>query len=521
MKPIPFATIIRTDRTRQDYGDIEDFAGNIYTHGLIHPLSINQENELIAGGRRSAGLDYLLSSPTLFPPSDAHPTMQSFLTTQELIFGVHYTLRETVSVDELSELELIENVQRKNFSWQEEVLAVKKVHHLKQRAFTLGQIPDCDIWGQKQTGRLLGISVGNVNYCLKIAEHLVDTTSPIWKLNSLTEAFSYLTKVKLDEASAALAAAVQKRSSFLPNVQPMDSSQPTTSDGFISEFNPANFQSGSDIGIDLSEFGPAPNNVTQITSSTNEPVVSLDEEAQDIASRIVHNYKWEEFQTKMGNGFLDHFISDPPFGIDMAMLAQGGGQGQKDINRIAHTHDKDQNKADFEVWLKCCYDALKEKGFCIWFCDIEHFQYLVELGFKIGFKVQRWPFHWIKTTSCMNQRAEYNFTKSVEHAIIFRKGDARLVSAQSNNWWMGGNTAEDKLALPNHPFIKPLALWQHLAKAIALPGATVGDGFSGVGSQTRAMLLGGWQPLNCEMDPVHYNQQLHNVAETYKKMKKG
>ena len=518
--PIQFSTIIRTDRVRQNYGDLDDFATSLYELGLIHPVCINHTNELIAGGRRCAAIELMLGNPTQFPPNGAHISMVDLLSTGNLSYGVHYTLRPTDTIDELSELELVENIQRQNFSWQEQVLAVKKVHQLKMRAFTLGQIPEAQIWGQKQTGRLLGISAGNVNYCLKMAEHLTDPDSPIWKLSSMTEALQFLTKQELDKASIALSEAVKLRASQLPSDQSMASDSPTTAAGFMTDFNPNAFSAGGDIGVDLSEFGPAPDNTKPSTSSIVELVKPAELQPVDIVSKFIHNMKWEEFQPKMGKGFLDHFISDPPFGIDMAMLAQGGGQGQKDIDRIAHTHDKDQNKADFEVWLKCCYDALKEKGFCIWFCDIEHFNYLVELGFKIGFKVQRWPFHWIKTTSCMNQRAEYNFTKSVEHAIIFRKGDARLVSAQSNNWWMGGNTVEDKAALPNHPFIKPLALWQHLLRAVALPGSTVGDGFSGVGSMTRAAMLGGWQPLVCEMDTVHYSQQIHNIGEAYNQLRK-
>jgi hypothetical protein len=120
----------------------------------------------------------------------------------------------------------------------------------------------------------------------------------------------------------------------------------------------------------------------------------------------------------------------------------------------------------------------------------------------------------------MNQRAEYNFTKSVEHAIIFRKGDARLVSAQTTNYWIGGLTPEDKAACPHHPFIKPAGLWQHLAKAVALPGATIGDFFSGVGSGPRAFMTGGWTPVSAEVDQKHYAQQVHNLAKAYIQLRK-
>ena len=517
---IPFTSIIRSERVRKDYGDVPELAQSLYEKGFIHPLCINHSNELIAGGRRSSALDHLLSHPQDFPAVAAHHTMQSLLVDGNLIFGVHYTLRATETIDELSELELVENIQRKNFSWQEEVLAVKKIHLLKTRAFALGQIEDERVWGQRQTGRLLGISAGNVNYCLRVAGYLEDADSPIWKLGSLTEAFQWEAKQELDRSSLALANAVKARASFLPTVTPMDSTAPSSASGFMSTFDPTSFQSGSDIGIDLSEFGPAPGASAASTSSTPEPVQSLAQEAEGVIHRLVHNLKIEEFVVRMGKGCVDHIITDPPYAIEMSNIAQAGGQGQKDIDRVADTHDKAANLADFEPWLQACYDMLKEKGFCIWFCDAEHFSYLVELGFKIGFKVQRWPFHWIKTTSCMNQRAEYNFTKSIEHAVIFRKGDARLVSAQSNNYWLGGMTAEDRAACPNHPFAKPLGLWQHLAKAVALPGSTIGDFFSGVGSGPRAFMLGGWIPLSGEMSPVHYSQQVHNLTEAYKQLKK-
>lgn len=516
MQPIPFTSVIRENRTRQDYGDIPELAESIHEHGLIHPICLNHQNELIAGGRRAAALSNMLAKPEIYPPDTAHSTITQFLHSGELLFGIHYTYRPTESIDKLSELELVENVHRKNFSWQEEVIAVKKVHLLKTRAVALGQISDCTHWGQRQTGRLLNIALGSVNYALQIADKLSDPDSPLWKLGSMTEALQWIAKQRLDEASKQLAVAVKNRASVIPTVAHMDSSTPS---GFLTEFNPANFQTGSDIGITHDEFGPPSTPQEQETGSKPEQVKTLAMEAEEVASRLVHNMDWLEFQGKLGKGFVDHIVCDPPFAIDMENFKQAGGQGQ-DVSRVVETHDAEKNKADFEPWLKACYDALKEKGFCVWFCDLEHWNYLVDLGFKIGFKVQRWPFHWVKTTSCINQRAEYNFTKSVEHAIIFRKGDARLVSAQTTNYFLGGLTTEDKQALPNHPFIKPMALWQLLLKAVALPGATVLDPFSGVGSMTRAALLGGWTPLACEVDENHYAQQLHNVAKAYMQLKK-
>ena len=521
MHTIPFTTITRDDRTRQDYGEVPELAESLYTHGFIHPICINHSADLIAGGRRSAALDHLFTHATDFPPDKAHPSMVSLLSTGNLEFGIHYTLRPTDTIDELSELELIENIQRKNFSWQEEVLAVEKIHKLKLRAQALGQLPDGQTWGQKQTGRLLGVAQTNVSYCLRLAERLKDPDSPLWKCSGIFEALQRLIQERTDEASKRLADEIKTRASSVPTVTIPTTNANDAILGFVQAHNPTLYQSGDGIGLDLDEFGDSPATPSPITAEQSEANLANDnlQEAAEVVTKFVHNLDCVDFLEKLGPKSVDHIICDPPYAIDMTMLKQGGGQGQKDIERIAHTHDVDDNLGNFEPWLKACFDAVNDRGFVIWFCDGFHFRTLYDLATKIGFKVSRWPFHWVKTTPCINQAAAYNFTKAVEHAIVMRKKDARLVAAQSTNYWVGGLTVEDKAALPHHPFIKPLGLWQHLARAVALPGASIVDPFSGVGSSTRAFLLGGWQPIAGELDKVHYASQVHNVMEAYKKLK--
>ena len=156
---------------------------------------------------------------------------------------------------------------------------------------------------------------------------------------------------------------------------------------------------------------------------------------------------------------------------------------------------------------------MKDTGFCVWWCDVSQFEYIKALAEEVGFKVQSWPLTWHKTSACINQRAEYNFTKNTEIAIVLRKGDARLLSAQQSSVWSGGMTPTDKAKFAKHPFVKPDPLWAWLFEAIALPGSTICDPFSGVGSMTLAAFSRGYQPVCCELDPTHYNQQITNLSE--------
>tara|TARA_R110000868_G_scaffold81743_1_gene231151 strand:+ start:2963 stop:4516 length:1554 start_codon:yes stop_codon:yes gene_type:complete len=509
MITIPFTSIIREDRVRRDYGDIEELAESLWTKGFIHPLCIDFNNNLIAGGRRSAAIDHMIAHKATMQKELGDPCdcMAELVHGGTLRFGIHFTHKTVESLDQLSELELIENVQRKQMTWQEECLSIAKTHKLKQRQGILGGDP----WGQKETGRLFNVSQASINNALFFAKHLTNDDSPLWKAASATEAMQILAKEKHDEVQAALARSIKTRASALPtNILPdLDGS-------IITNFDVSSFSVAGTAGFDpSSEYSDSPRPAETKSVSNNDS-----DEAFSIALSIVHHCDAIDFFKKLGPASVDHVITDPPYAIDMKNLKQQN-QGQADIDRIAHTHDVDDNLSNFEAWLTGCYDILKDKGFCVWFCDAMHFRMLHDLGVKVGFKVQRWPFHWIKTSPCLNQKAEFNFTKTVEHAIVFRKENSRLVSPQSSNIWSGQLSSEDKEEGVNHPFIKPLCLWQHLFKAIALPGATIADPFSGVGSMPMAALRAGYQPVTCEIDEKHYNQQIQNLARTYLNIKTG
>lgn len=509
--PIPYTEIKRDDRVRQDYGNIQSLAEDLFINGFIHPICISQDKVLVAGGRRSRALDYILTNHTqlLAEGFVPHKDIQHFLDHGTLLYGIHYTHKHVEDLGKLSELELIENVQRHNFSWQEEVLAIARIHKIRVQQ----NILDRSTWTQQQTGRLLGISKANVSYCLSIAKHLDNPDSPIWKCSGMVEAIQYLSKVAHDQASQMLAEQVKAKANTIP--VGVATTPSADLESFIQKFDPTVFQPDH-ITSPSDEFGAPSTPSQQTTGSTIEPdQKAAIEDAMGVATKIVHHMDCMEFFSLLGSESVDHVITDPPYGIDMGMLAQAGGQGQKDVDRVAATHDVKDNMENFPKWLQGCYDILKPKGFCIWFCDQAQWQYLYDLAVKVGFKVQRWPFVWVKTGSCMNQRAEYNFTKATEIAMVMRKGDARLVSAQATNYWVGANTPEDRAAGVNHPFIKPKELWQHLLKAVALPGSTIAEPFSGVGSGTRAMLLSGYMPVTCEVDPAHYAQQVNNVAKVY------
>lgn len=136
----PLDKIILEGRYREDLGNIEELTQSIQEKGLIQPISLNTNGKLLAGGRRynatkAAGLAEI-------------PAM----------------VRRAEDVLDEKEIELYENIHRKDMTWHERAKAEKEISDLKT-----AKDPS---WTQRDQAQLLDISVGSVNRRIQLAEYL-------------------------------------------------------------------------------------------------------------------------------------------------------------------------------------------------------------------------------------------------------------------------------------------------------------------------------------------------------------
>lgn len=106
---IPITQIKVANRTREELGEIGDLMNSIKSLGLLSPLIIDKDNNLLAGGRRLAALKGLKweEVPCLY-------------------------FDQLTEIEKL-EIELHENIKRKDLSWQEEVLLRQKINDMKKK----------------------------------------------------------------------------------------------------------------------------------------------------------------------------------------------------------------------------------------------------------------------------------------------------------------------------------------------------------------------------------------------------
>jgi ParB family chromosome partitioning protein len=104
---IPIGDIVVKKRIRKELGDIEALAESLKRFGQISPIVISKKNVLIAGGRRLEAAKFL-----------------GWRTINAVI---------SESAGELAQLEMEveENIQRRDFNMEEVAEATKKLYHLK------------------------------------------------------------------------------------------------------------------------------------------------------------------------------------------------------------------------------------------------------------------------------------------------------------------------------------------------------------------------------------------------------
>ena len=105
-------SIFIKDRVRHDLGDIDELCNSIKEVGLIQPIVVTRDLRLVAGERRLRALQRL--------------------GIKSLIHAKTFVFSDEVDDVKLKAAEIEENLKRKQLSWQEEIIAKKRLLEILQ-----------------------------------------------------------------------------------------------------------------------------------------------------------------------------------------------------------------------------------------------------------------------------------------------------------------------------------------------------------------------------------------------------
>lgn len=144
-------------RGRRIFGDVNRLAESIREFGLIHPICVDYLKEaegdhlyiLIAGERRMRA--------TVFAGFEE----------------IEVTFKQDTTARQRKAMELEENVNRLNMTWEEEVECLNQLHEIKQDEHGVAtHSRENEAWGMRETAQLLGRGLGSVGADIKLAKDL-------------------------------------------------------------------------------------------------------------------------------------------------------------------------------------------------------------------------------------------------------------------------------------------------------------------------------------------------------------
>lgn len=457
-------------RIRQDLGDIDGMASSLSRVGQLQPIIINRDNLLIAGGRR--------------------------LTAAKQLGWEHIsaTYRDTLNEAELREIELEENLKRKDLNWVEEVIGLERVFNLRQ-----------DKYGKAIRGPA-AISTEKEGYGQPdAAEEFTRSQSSISLDLLLARAIREYPDI-VDEKSKSSAFKRYRlwRETTLRKEQ-------------------AARNRDNDISVGHGDVPDALAGEEQANESTDD--ASRERQPSDVrrARQPIRKISWKgkgslyhadalDFLPRFvdAGGQVDCIVTDPPFGLGMFKEGQTIGGGRLADN-VGGMYDDDPH-AIIEMLDKVfmwAAKALKPDGHAYIFFHMTRYEEIYRMVRNHFGTCEETPLLWIKNTPGIGD-PNRTWVYAYEPILWVNRGRS-LIKPQAFNYLRYDSVPANQR---HHPMQKPAALLRHLISASCVPGEQVLDLFAGSGSTLVAAHQVGVRFIGVEkMEEFHRATTEHLAKE--------
>lgn len=418
------------DRYRTDMGELKELADSFKRTRQIQPIIINKNNELIAGGRRLAAC---------------------------VIAGIDVkcVYEDTLDPYQMRELEIEENLCRKNYTPAEYALAVRDLHQMKVERFGeggKGRKQDGDkTWSAADTAKVIGKTKATVYNALEMAD--------------LVDKFPVLKQAKKKSEIKKAAKSLEKL-----------------------------------------------NKTVEGLSKNKEVTESGDQLFKLVPGDAV------EFMLNQEKDSVDIILTDPLFGIEADKLMQSiGGNTGGVFSSSGYKIDDSTDKAMlfYKILAKESFRFTKDTAQGFVFVGPEYFWTLRKVFMDAGWNVYVKPIIWIKREVGQCNIPAYWPSSCYEMLMFIRKQNARLVIEGKPDWLECDPVLPSKRI---HPYEKPVQLLINLLQRISLPGHLLVDPFMGSGSTIEAATKLKIRSIGVEIDSNAYATSIERMKNVISKV---
>lgn len=448
--------IIIKDRARSKVGDVSSLATSINMVGQLSPILIDSNNILIDGLHRIEALKSLG------------------------IKIIEARIVDGINQDDHTLIELLANMDRKEFLWHEEIELKYKLHKFwKDAAAESGKS-----WGYRETAKRLQCSLGGLSTDLAFAEAM--KVFPDLRAQTTKSRAKELYKQLGNQANA---------------IQRMDNFDDAEKKRLLE------LQAGV-VALPIGENAAATSaNAAEKVASANDAVaadtkkVSAKSDIQVIY--VAENYK--TFLDKIPDNSVGMVELDPPYAID---FNTNYGKASKIKSKATDWNEKDLYDFYFN-YLPLIHQKMLDGSWVLCWTGKEHFIETTKIAQDIGFIVQQ-PGAWVKTGGSTNQ-PKRNMVSNWEMYLLMRKGEAQFnVSSLASAIQINTVSGSERI----HQWEKPIELYDHFLKALGKPGSIFLSPFAGSGNCLISAAKANMVPIGCDKSQK-YIPEFYTRLENY------
>lgn len=483
MNDILVSDILIVDRARTDHEHLEELASNIQSVGLIQPIGLTPDPDhpgkyrVVFGGRRSNAL--------------------KLTTIQKLSYGISaipgqagYVLVAPSDATHHRIIELAENFNRDDMDWRDVVRhLIQAWRAYKREKQLLGENAFREVFGS-----LLGVHYADMYAADKIYDQLIENEAQFSACTTARAALQIVLRRSTAELNKRRVELLHTAKVTKPTTPP----PPPSSESDSPEERPRQLPSAEEI-------------IASMESDEDEPSLPT---ITIPLSEMIYNENGLDLLSRFADKTFDHIITDPDYAISSETLCAGAAGASAGIWQSS----VEESLADLRRLIDLAWLKIKDRGWFIFFYDLDHHNYLQDYCRKAGFRVQSWPIVIRKQDYRANTAPTTNFPKNLEYAMVCGKPGASLNRAQSTSVFdvLWGQTTTEF----GHPFAKPVVLWQYLLSAVTIEGSLGFEPFLGSGSFAAACIDSNVRFIGAEINEAHFHTAVINIRRAFEKKNK-
>lgn len=441
LKHVKIEEIHILERYRDDMGDIEELKESIQEKGILQPITLDSDMNLLAGCRRYTAAKSL------------------GLTT------IPALIREIDGEVDSREVELIENVHRKNFTWSEEAALIAEIDRLYKEKD--------QNWSSRKTAKLLDQSVGGISQKIKLA-NAIEKVPELGDCKTADEANKLINSIH-ENAIIEEQRRRQKEAMSEPDLPP---------EGESAEQKSIRMDASIKRALQLADSN-------YIIGDTLKAIKSMNP-----------------------NGHVDFIECDPPYGIDLNTQKMAKGR-----NTAATYNEVPRDKyVDFlkELCTGLYNAAGKDCWMVFWYGPTWHTDVMAALR-DAGWNVDDIPCVWVKGSG-QTMQPDHHLARAYEPFLMCKKGKPVLVKRGRTNVFFFSPCPPTGKDAKYHPTQRPVTLIEEILNTFISGRSHIFVPFLGSGATLRAAYNLGHQAYGFDISDEYKDKFMLAVENDCRKL---